>query len=233
MTETYGQYDPVSADCVVVLSGDGTILRAFHETIKYGLPIYGMNCGKIGFLTNPYSKENLLKRINDAVAFKIHPLKIKIENHNREVLNTIAINEMYLLRQTHQSAKIRVFVDGVLQIKELICDGIIAATQIGSTAYNYSADGPIIPPNSNLIALTPISTFRPRKWRGALLSSDTVLDFEIIDHARRPVCAVADYVEFRDVRKVNVVEDKNTTLSLLFDKDNSFDKKVRAEQFMM
>lgn len=232
MTKTYGHYDLMSADCIVVLSGDGMVLRTFHETISYGLPVYGMNCGKIGFLTNPYSKDNLIERIKNSRAFKIHPLKIHAKNRDGETFDTMAINELYLLRQTHQSAKIRVIVDNVIQIKELICDGIIAATQIGSTAYNYSANGPIIPPNSKLIALTPISSFRPRKWRGAILNSDTVLDFEVIDSVRRPVCAVADYVEFRNLYKVNIVEDKNTTLNLLFDKDNPFDKKILSEQFM-
>lgn len=232
MTKTYGHYDLMSADYIVVLSGDGMVLRTFHETISYGLPVYGMNCGKIGFLTNPYSKDNLIERIKNSTAFKIHPLKIHAKNRDGETFDTMAINELYLLRQTHQSAKIRVIVDNVIQIKELICDGIIAATQIGSTAYNYSANGPIIPPNSKLIALTPISSFRPRKWRGAILNSDTVLDFEVIDSVRRPVCAVADYVEFRNLYKVNIVEDKNTTLNLLFDKDNPFDKKILSEQFM-
>lgn len=232
MVKTYGQSDVETADCIVVLSGDGMVLRAFHETIDLKLPIYGMNCGKIGFLTNEYSKDNLVDRIKSATAFKINPLRVTAKNHDGETFNTIAINELYLLRQTHQSAKIRVIVDGVVQIKELICDGVIAATQIGSTAYNYSANGPIIPPNSQLIAVTPISSFRPRKWRGALLNSNTVLDFEVIDHVRRPVCAVADYAEFRNVYKINVVEDRSTVLNLLFDKGCSFEKKIIAEQFM-
>ncbi len=233
MIKTYGQCDLMSADCIVVLSGDGMVLRTFHETISCNLPVYGMNCGKIGFLTNPYFKDNLIERIKNSTAFEFHPLKIHAKNRDGETFDTMAINELYLLRQTHQSAKIRVIVDNVVQIKELICDGIIAATQIGSTAYNYSANGPIIPPNSKLLALTPISSFRPRKWRGAILNSNTVLDFEVIDSVRRPVCAVADYAEFRNLHKVNIVEDKTTTLNLLFDKDNPFDKKILSEQFMI
>jgi NAD+ kinase len=232
MVRLYGQVDLEHAECIVVLSGDGMVLRSFHETFgQKSIQIYGMNRGGIGFLTNPYSKNNLVERIKSAVPFKIHPLKVTAENNSGEIFNTIAINELYLLRQTHQSAKIKVIVDGSVKLNELTCDGIIAATATGSTAYNYSANGPIIPPGSNLIALTPISSFRPRRWRGALLNSNTLLNFEIIDNVRRPVCAVADYEEFRNVSKVSVSEDKDNELTLLFDKDNMFDKKILNEQF--
>jgi NAD+ kinase len=231
MVGTYGQSELESADCIVVLSGDGMVLRAFHETAELGIPVYGMNRGGIGFLTNTYRKENLIERIEKASPLKIHPIRVMAERQNGETFNTIAVNELYLLRETHQTAKIRVKVDNILRIPELVCDGIIAATSTGSSAYNYSANGPIIPTGSRLMALTPISSFRPRGWRGALLSADTVLDFEVIDHTKRPVCAVADYVEFRCVSKVRVYEEKNMLLTLLFDEESELQKKILEEQF--
>ncbi|MDR2766426.1 MAG: NAD kinase [Holosporaceae bacterium] len=233
VTKIYGQADIADADCVVVLSGDGLVLRALHETFEKRLPVYGMNRGGIGFLTNSYSKEDLVNRVERAVPLKIHPLRAIVEMEGGASVSTIAVNEVYLLRETHQSAKIRVRIDDVLRINELICDGLIAATPIGSTAYNYSANGPIVPIGTNLLALTPISPFRPRCWRGALLPSNTSLEFEIMDHVRRPVCAVADYVEFRQVLKVRVFEDSSVTLTLLLDDDNSLEKKVLEEQFVI
>ena len=231
MVKIYGQVAAYEADCIVVLSGDGMVLRAFHENYRLGIPVYGANRGQIGFLTNPYSVDNLIERIEKAVTLKIHPLNVIIENRAGETFETIAINEVYLLRQTHQTAKIRIKVDGIERMKESVCDGIIAATATGSSAYNYSANCLIIPPGTKLIALTPISPFRPRAWRGALLESDSVLEFEIIDPQKRPVCAVADYVEFRDVTKIKVSENKNVTLTLLFDQDNLFKEKILQEQF--
>jgi NAD+ kinase len=232
MVKTYGQSELSEADCVVVLSGDGLVLRALHETFELQLPVYGMNRGGIGFLTNSYSKENLIKRIEQAKPLKIHPLRAEVEVEGSASLNTIAVNEIYLLRETHQSAKIRVKVNGSVRINELICDGLIVASPTGSTAYNYSASGPIIPVGVNLVALTPISPFRPRCWRGALLPSDTLFEFEIMDHLRRPVCAVADYVEFRQVLRVKVFEDVDATLTLLLDQENSLEKKILDEQFI-
>lgn len=231
MTKAYGQSDLDNADCIVVLSGDGMVLRAFHETYQRKLPVYGMNRGGFGFLTNDYGKANLIERIQRAVALKFHPLRVVAEKDNGEKFSTIAINEVYLLRETHQAAKIEVEVNGVVRIEELVCDGLITATAVGSTAYNYSANGPIIPLNSNLLALTPISAFRPRCWRGALLYSDSVLQFDVIDHLRRPVCVVADYDEFRQASKVKVFEDKEVELTLLLDEGNSLEKKFLQEQF--
>jgi NAD+ kinase len=231
MTKRYGQSRLEEADCIVVLSGDGMMLRAFHETAELGIPIYGMNCGEIGFLTNVYSDDDLISRIENAVPLKIYPLKITATRSNGEAFSTIAINELYLLRESPQAAKIRVKVNDIVRINELICDGIIVATAIGSTAYNYSANGPIIPLGSALIALTPISTFRPRGWKGALLPSDTVFDFEIIDHDRREVCAVADYIEFRHVYSVKVQQENDLPLTLMFDRDNPLKDKILSEQF--
>lgn len=231
MAKLYGQCNASEADCIVVLSGDGMVLRAFHENYGLGIPVYGANRGKIGFLTNPYSVENLIERIEAAVPLKIHPLSVVVETRSGETFTSIAINELYLLRQTHQTAKIHIKVDNVERMKEMVCDGIIAATATGSSAYNYSADGPIIPPGIRLIALTPISPFRPRAWRGALLESGSVLEFDIIDAQRRPVCAVADYVEFRDASHVKVSENTDVTLTLLFDRNNLFKEKIIQEQF--
>lgn len=231
MINLYGQSPLTEAECIVVLSGDGTILRTLHETADCGLPIYGMNRGKIGFLANQYCKNDLIGRIKNAVAHTFHPLEITSRNSRGDEFKSIAINELYLLRQTHQSAKIRIIIDEIVRMKELICDGIITATATGSTAYNLSAGGHIVPISSGLFALTPISSFRPRHWKGALLSSDKSIQFEIIDHVRRPVCAVADYIEVRDVSKVIIKEKKDMTLRILFDPWNSFDEKILEEQF--
>lgn len=231
MTKKYGQSDISEADCIVVLSGDGMVLRAFHENYMRNIPVYGANRGKIGFLTNPYSPNDLEERIKNSVPLHIHPLRINIDTREGDCFETVAVNELYLLRQTHQTAKIRIVVDGVERMKEMISDGIIAATATGSSAYNYSANGPIIPPGTPLLALTPISSFRPRGWRGALLRSDSVVEFEVIDSQRRPVCAVADYAEFRDAARVRVSEATDITLTLLFDQDNLFKDKIIQEQF--
>jgi NAD+ kinase len=231
MVKLYGQANIEEAECIVVLSGDGMVLKAFHENFSRKIPVYGMNRGKTGFLTNKYSAEDLEERIRQAIEVKFHPMRVVVAKKSGETFSDIAINEVYLLRETHQSAKIAIKVDGILRMQELICDGLIAATQIGSTAYNYSALGPIIPVGFKLMALTPISPFRPRNWRGVILPSDTVLDFEVIDDIRRPVCAVADYVEFRQAVKVKVFEDKTVTLSLLLDRSNPLEDKILNEQF--
>jgi NAD+ kinase len=231
MVKRYGQEDVENADCIVVLSGDGMVLRAFHENFSNGIPVYGMNRGNVGFLTNNYSKENLIERIKQATRVEFHPLRVVVEKSDGEVFSDIAINEVYMLRETHQSAKIMIKVNGVLRIRELVCDGLISATPMGSTAYNYSAYGPIVPIGANLLSITPISPFRPRNWRGALLSSDTVLDFEVVDSKKRPVCVVADYVEFREAFKARVFEDKSVTMTLLLDNGHSLNERILSEQF--
>lgn len=231
MTKGYGQCSPNEADCIVVLSGDGMVLRAFHENHKCNVPIYGMNRGELGFLTNEYKKENLVERLQKAIPLKFHPLRARLRRDTGEEFSTIAINEVYLLRETHQSAKLQVKIDGKVMIKGLVCDGLITATSIGSTAYNYSAGGPIIPYGAPLISLTPISPFRPRCWRGALLHENTNIELEVIDNARRPVSAVADYDEFREVVEVSISIDKSVNLTLLLDPDRTLNQKVLEEQF--
>lgn len=231
MVELYGQYPAYEADCIVVLSGDGMILRAFHENYQHSLPIYGMNCGDLGFLTNKYQKEDLIHRIETAVPLKFHPLRAWVEKENGEIYSTIAVNEVYLLRETHQSAKLQVKIDGVVRLKELVCDGLITSSALGSTAYNYSAGGPIIPSKASLLALTPISSFRPRCWRGALLPAETCVELKVLHNTSRPVCAVADYVEFRNAVNVKIVQDESLTFSLLLDSDNTLENKILEEQF--
>lgn len=232
MTKRYGQSDLDHADCIVVLSGDGMVLRTFHENFMRNIPVYAMNRGALGFLANEYKKDDLIERIEKSVELKINPLRLIVEKSDGEIQSTIAINEVYLLRETHQSAKIKVSVNNVIMMSQLVCDGLITATPVGSSAYNYSANGPIIPIDANLLALTPISAFRPRGWRGALLNSDVELEFFVLDNIRRPVCAVADYVEFRQALRIKVFEDKNITLKLLFDKESHLKNKILAEQFV-
>ncbi|MDR1551655.1 MAG: NAD kinase [Holosporaceae bacterium] len=231
LSKIYGQAERNEADYIVVLSGDGMVLRAFHENMDRNIPIYGMNRGGMGFLTNPYSKDDLINRIQNAEQVRFHPLRVIVERQDGEITCDIAVNEVYLLRETHQSAKIKISVDGVVMMNELVCDGLISSTPIGSTAYNYSAFGPIVPLESKLLTITPISPFRPRNWRGVLLSSASVLDFQSIDNSSRPVCAVADYVEFRKALKVRVFEDRSLFLTLLIDRENSLQKKILTEQF--
>lgn len=231
MVKRYGQCPVCDADCIVVLSGDGMILRAFHESYRHNIPIYGMNCGDVGFLTNDYQESNLPQRIQNALPLKFHPLRAWIKAENSEEFSTVAVNEVYLLRETHQSAKLQVKIDGIVRLKELVCDGLITASAIGSTAYNYSAGGPIIPSEASLIALTPISSFRPRCWRGALLPETTCVELTVLDNNRRPVCAVADYVEFRKAVNVKVVQDKSLVFCLLLDPNNALKKKILEEQF--
>ena len=231
MTGIYNQYPISEADCIVVLSGDGMILRTFHESYQHNLPVYGMNCGDVGFLANKYRKENLIERIKTAVAFNFHPLRVWIENEKRERFSAVAVNEVYLLRETHQSAKLQVKTNGKVRLPELVCDGLITSSAIGSTAYNYSAGGPIIPSGASLIALTPISSFRPRCWRGALLNDETCVELEVLDSSWRPVCAVADYVEFRKAMYVKIMQDRSLTFSLLLDPSNTLEMKTLEEQF--
>jgi len=231
MTEIYGQYAVCEADCIVVLSGDGMILRTFHESYQHNLPVYGMNCGDLGFLTNEYREEGLIDRIKNSVELKFHPLRAWIKNEKGERFSAVAVNEIYLLRETHQSAKLKVKIDNVVRLTELVCDGLITSSALGSTAYNYSAGGPIIPSGASLLALTPISSFRPRCWRGALLSDDVCVELEVLDSSWRPVCAVADYVEFRNAVSVRIIQDKSLTFSLLLDPENTLETKILEEQF--
>lgn len=227
----YGDAGEADAQVVVALGGDGFMLETLHGNLNAARPIYGMNRGSVGFLMNEYNEDGLLERINGAERAVIHPLAmVAIDSHRRQH-RALAINEVSLLRQTRQTAKLRVSIDGKVRMGELICDGLMVATPAGSTAYNLSAHGPIIPLDSRVLALTPISAFRPRRWRGALLSHTARVTLEILEADKRPVSAVADNFEVRDVVEVHVAEDRGISLTMLFDAGRSLEERVLAEQF--
>ena len=228
------QYDlvpPGEADVIIALGGDGFVLQTLHETMALQKPIFGMNLGTVGFLMNEYRPDALLERISKAEEYILHPLRMRATNAAGEVSEALAINEVSLLRETRQAAKVRIHVDERVRMNELICDGILLATPAGSTAYNLSAHGPIIPLGTDLLALTPISAFRPRRWRGALLHHTDRVRFDILEAGKRPVSAVADMTEIRDVQSVEVVEDRDISHKLLFDAEHTLAERVLTEQF--
>lgn len=221
------------ADVVVALGGDGFLLHTLHEALSAEAPkpVFGMNRGTFGFMMNEFEAEGLPERIAAARGFTLHPLLMTAETIAGEIITSPAINEVSLLRETRQTAKIAIAIDGRVRMEELICDGVLVATPAGSTAYNLSANGPILPLQSDLLALTPISPFRPRRWRGALLPDASVIEFRVLEAAKRPVSAVADQREVRDVATVRVVTDKAIRLELLFDPNYALDDRVVLEQF--
>ncbi|MEZ5670459.1 MAG: NAD kinase [Alphaproteobacteria bacterium] len=229
-----GQYEHVpadTADVVVALGGDGFMLETLHRFLPHAVPIFGMNRGSVGFLMNAYGEDDLPQRIADAEMVVLHPLKMIAQTIDGNEQFALAINEVSLLRETRQAAKLRIEVDGIVRLDELICDGALVSTPAGSTAYNLSAHGPIIPLGAEILALTPISAFRPRRWRGALLPCTAVVSFEVKEAQKRPVSAVADFTEIRDVRRVTVSEDRSIALSLLFDADQNLRERILKEQF--
>jgi NAD+ kinase len=221
---------PEDADIIVALGGDGFMLQTLHAFTAANKPIYGMNLGSVGFLMNDYRKDNLTERLAVAEKAKIHPLKMQAYNA-KGMTEARAFNEVSLLRETRQAAKIRIMVDGKPRISELICDGVLVATPAGSTAYNLSAHGPILPIDADLLALTPISAFRPRRWRGALLPHRAKVRFEMLECAKRPVSAVADDFEVRDVTAVDVAEDRSIAMTMLYDAGHNLDERILSEQF--
>ncbi len=218
-------------DLVLALGGDGLMLHLLHKYEQKNLPVYGINCGTIGFLMNSYNQEKMIEKIQNAKEEIIHPLRMQVTDINNDLHSNIAINEVSLIRQTNQTAKINIKINGKTRLKNLAADGILVATSAGSTAYNLSLRGPIIPLNANILALTPISPFRPRNWRGALLPSDSKIEFEIIDCLLRPVSATADYNEVRNVKKVLVEEDRGIKFRILFDSKHSLEERISKEQF--
>ncbi len=227
----YGDVPPEDADVVVALGGDGQMLQTLHRFMNAHIPIYGMNRGSVGFLMNDYEEEGLLRRLSKAKANMIHPLRMKAYLQDGAVGKALAINDVYLFRQTSQAARLRVAVDGEVRLEELICDGILVATPAGSTAYNLSVHGPILPITASLLALTPISAFRPRRWRGALLPSAAKVTIEVLEPGKRPVSAVADHTEFRNVARVDIAEERGIGLRLLFDPGHELGDRILAEQF--
>jgi NAD+ kinase len=231
LAQRYGDVSEADADVLVALGGDGLMLETLRRTLPRRKPIYGMNRGSVGFLMNDYVEEGLLERIAAAEKAVIHPLMMRTLDAAGVRREAFAINEVSLLRQTYQSAKLRISINGKVRLAEMICDGVIVCTPAGSTAYNLSAHGPIIPLSGQVLALTPISAFRPRRWRGALLSHEAQVTFDMLETEKRPVSAVADNVEVRDVIQVDVAEDRSVDLTLLFDQGRSLEERVLAEQF--
>ena len=230
LVKKYKDYSAPEADVIVALGGDGLMLQTLHDNIDEAKPIFGINKGSVGFLMNDYNDDDLLERIESATLTKVYPLKMTVKTGQEEI-SAKAINEVSLLRQTYQAAKIKIKIDDKIRLEELICDGILLATPAGSTAYNLSAHGPILPITSNLLALTPISAFRPRRWKGALLPHDSIVEIEILEKNKRPVSAVADNLEIRDIESVKITEDRKTELFMLFDPETNLEEKILEEQF--
>lgn len=227
----YGSATVAEADTVVALGGDGFLLQTLRETMGTGKQVYGMNRGTVGFLMNEYSETGLVERIEAAVSETIRPLEMETQTADGETAYALAINEVSLWRQSYQTARIRITVDGQVRLDELACDGVMLATPAGSTAYNLSAHGPILPLEAPLLALTPVCPFRPRHWRGALLSNRSIVHFEALEPEKRPVNAAADHTEVKSVVHVTVRESRSHTATLLFDAGHSWNERILAEQF--
>jgi NAD+ kinase len=231
LIERYGDVRPEEADVIVALGGDGLMLQTMHAHLNSRIPIYGMNRGSVGFLLNDYSEDGLKERLKKAEVNIIHPLRMTTYDAKGVQHQALAINEVSLFRQIYQAAKLRISVDGTVRMAELICDGVLVSTPAGSTAYNLSAHGPILPINAGLLALTPISPFRPRRWRGALLPNDAKVTIEVLEPDKRPVSATADNTEFRNVVRVEVVEASKIDIFMMFDPGHTLTERILAEQF--
>ncbi|NGP17853.1 NAD kinase [Devosia aurantiaca] len=227
----YGSCEVDEADLVVALGGDGLMLQTLHRVMGRSVPTYGMNFGSVGFLMNEFSEDGLEQRLAQAQRTHIYPLSMTVLDACGRTQSALAINEVSLFRSTYQAAKLQILVDDAVRLDELICDGALLATPAGSTAYNLSAHGPILPIEAELLALTPISPFRPRRWRGAILSNRATVKFITREADKRPVSAVADNVEFQNVREVTVSEDRTHRVTLLFDPGTSLEERVLSEQF--
>jgi NAD+ kinase len=231
LAKTYGNHDAETADVIVALGGDGLMLQTLHAHMRSDKPIYGMHRGTVGFLMNEYSVRDLHDRLAAARTTLLNPLLMRATDIHDTLHLHHAINEVHLFRQTHQAARLRILIDESERMAELVADGIMVATPAGSTAYNLSVQGPILPINAALLALTPISPFRPRRWRGALLPNTAVVVFEVLESEKRPVAAVADHDEVRHVRRVEVVADRSISMQMLFDPGHSLEERILREQF--
>jgi NAD+ kinase len=227
--------DLEEADQTIVLGGDGFMLQTLHQMLNRRkiMPVYGMNLGTVGFLMNNWKQDDLMDRITNARPFKVKPLKMDVETISGATFSLPAINEVSLLRETRQTAKLEIEVNGRTMLEELVCDGVLVATPAGSTAYNLSANGPILPLGSNLLALTPISPFRPRRWKGAILPDKMPISIKVLNAEKRPVSAVGDQQEVRDVSKVTITIDRNQPLTMLFDPEHALDDRIAMEQFVV
>ncbi len=227
----YGNCEPNQADVVVALGGDGLMLQTLRMLMRSNRPVYGMNRGTVGFLMNEFSEERLQERILAAEPAVIHPLVMRAIDDGGSLLERYAINEVSIFRQTYQAARLRILIDGKVRLPELMADGAMVATPAGSTAYNLSVQGPIIPIKAPLLALTPISPFRPRRWHGALLPDTARVTIESLDPEKRPVAAVADHAEVRDVSRVDIAMDHTVSMHMLFDPGHSLEERILREQF--
>ena len=232
LTANYGQSPVKRADWVVALGGDGFMLQTLHATQALGLPVYGMNCGTIGFLMNNYAAEGLVERLIAAEEAVINPLAMRAQTSTGKVTDALAINEVSLLRAGPQAAKLRISIDGKMRLEELVCDGALVATPAGSTAYNYSAHGPILPIRSDVLALTAMAAFRPRRWRGALLPKTAVVRFDVLEPDKRPVMADADGRSVRDVVSVEIRSEPGVAHRILFDPGHGLEERLINEQFV-
>jgi NAD+ kinase len=231
LVKRYDAVPPEEADVIVALGGDGLMLRTLHAFMKSGKPIYGMHRGTIGFLMNEFNEQDLPERLAAAKTALIHPLVMRARDVDGREHEHRAINEVFLFRQIHQAARLRILIDGKERLADLVADGVLIATPAGSTAYNLSVQGPIIPINAPLLALTPISPFRPRRWRGALLPDTARATIEVLEAEKRPVAAVADHDEVRSVRSVDISMDHTIAIPMLFDPGHSLDERILREQF--
>ncbi len=231
LSARYGNVPPDDAGTIVALGGDGFMLQTLHTQIGRDVPIYGMNRGSVGFLMNRYDEEELPARVSRAEPVRLHPLRMTAQTASGAEEEALTINEVSLLRQTRQAAKLRISIDGKIRLQELICDGVLVATPAGSTAYNLSAHGPIIPMGAELLALTPISAFRPRRWRGALLPQTAQVGLEVLEPAKRPVSATAGNTEIRNVTRVDISQVSDMSVTLLCDPEHNFEERILKEQF--
>jgi NAD+ kinase len=231
LAHRYGNTPLDRAEIVVALGGDGFLLETLHRTLARPVPVYGMNRGSVGFLLNEFSEDGLLDRVARAQQVTLHPLRMCATRVDGECVEGLAINEVSLLRETRHTAKIEVLVNGRVAMPELVCDGVLVATPVGSSAYNLSAGGPVLPLASKVLALTPISAFRPRRWSGAILPDDTAVCFRVLEPDLRPVSAVADQFEVREVANVEISLDRERSLTLLFDPEHALDERIAMEQF--
>ena len=232
LIKIYNQTKLELSDVIIAIGGDGMLLKALRNSIEKNKPVFGLNKGNVGFLMNELSFDNLENRIQTARKVKMHPLFMSAHKINGNIFTELAVNEVSILRQTHQAAHLKITVDKKERLNELVCDGILVSTPIGSTAYNLSARGPIIPLNANILALTPISSFRPRRWRGALLPQRVKIRIEVLNFETRPVSATADNVEARDIKYIEISTDKTKKLTILHDSDHSLDERIMKEQFL-
>ena len=231
LSTRYGNVAPETADVIVALGGDGLMLQTMHRHLTSRIPIYGMNRGSVGFLLNDYREDDLKERLELAEVTVIHPLRMTAHDIKAEIHEALAINEVSLFRQIYQAAKLRITVDETIRLNELICDGVLVSTPAGSTAYNLSAHGPILPITAPLLALTPICPFRPRRWRGALLPNEAKVTIEVLEPDKRPVSAVADHTEFRNVVSVEVKEESKIDIFMMFDPGHTLAERILSEQF--